>query len=95
MLPRSTAGLRPGGLLSSQILPAMAGKVWDESAPPARKTAVDHGNVFYTIPGTELDGWIKASAGLYDEWAADMDKRGLPGKQMLQDARGLIAKYQK
>ena len=76
-------------------LSAMAGKVWDESAPPARKTAVDHGNVFYTIPGTELDNWIKASAGLYDEWSASMDKLGLPGKQMLTDARDLLAKYKK
>jgi hypothetical protein len=26
---------------------------------------------------------------------ADMDKRGLPGKQMLQDAKDLIKKYNK
>lgn len=76
-------------------LSAMAGKVWDESQAPGRKAATEHGNVFYTIPGAELDNWIKASAGLYDEWTADMDKRGLPGKQMLQDARALIGKYQK
>jgi TRAP-type C4-dicarboxylate transport system substrate-binding protein len=73
----------------------MAGKVWDASAPPARKLAVDRGNVFYTIPGTELDHWIKASNGLYDEWVSNMDKMGLPGKQMLGDARELLAKYKK
>jgi TRAP-type C4-dicarboxylate transport system substrate-binding protein len=80
---------------SGAPLSAMAGKVWDESQAPGRKAAHEHGNVFYTIPGSELDNWIKASASLYDEWAADMDKRGLPGKQMLQDARALISKYQK
>ena len=73
----------------------MAGKVWDESAPPGRKTATDHGNVFYTIPASELDGWIKASAGLYDEWVSNMDKAGLPGKQMLTEAQALLAKYKK
>ena len=36
---------------------------------------------------------MATSARLYDDWVADMDKRGLPGKQMLQDARDLVAKY--
>jgi TRAP-type C4-dicarboxylate transport system substrate-binding protein len=76
-------------------LSAMAGKIWDESQAPGRKAASEHGNTFYTIPASELDNWIKASAGLYDEWAAEMDRRGLPGKQMLQDARTLITKHQK
>jgi hypothetical protein len=30
---------------------------------------------------------------LYDEWVSDMDKKGLPGKQMLQDAKDLIKKH--
>jgi TRAP-type C4-dicarboxylate transport system substrate-binding protein len=80
---------------SGAPLAAMAGKVWDESQAPGRKAAHDHNNTFYTIPGAELDNWIKTSAPLYDEWTAEMDKRGMPGKQMLQDARALITKYQK
>ncbi len=80
---------------SGASLSATAGKVWDESSAPGRKAATEHGNVFYTIPGAELDGWVKASAGLYDEWTASMDKAGLPGKQMLGDARELLAKYKK
>ena len=72
---------------------AQIGKIWDESQAPGRKAAVDRGNTFYMIPASELDNWIKASAPLHDEWAADMDKRGLPGKQMLQDARDLLVKY--
>jgi TRAP-type C4-dicarboxylate transport system substrate-binding protein len=72
-----------------------AGKTWDESQAVGRKPAQDRGNVFYTVPAAEVDLWIKASHPLYDEWAADMDKRGLPGKQMLQDAQGLLAKYKK
>jgi hypothetical protein len=46
-------------------------------------------------PATEVDNWIKASHPLYDEWVADMDKRGLPGKQMLKDAQDLLAKHKK
>lgn len=79
-----------GPQLSQQI-----GKIWDNSQAAGRKAAQDRGNVFYTIPSSELDNWVKASAGLYDEFVADMDKRGLPGKQMLQDARDLLVKYRK
>ena len=71
------------------------GKVWDGSQAAGRKAAQDHGNTFYTIPASELDNWQKAAAPLYDDFTADMDKRGLPGKQMLQDARELLVKYRK
>ena len=76
-------------------LSATAGRIWDESQAAGRKPAVDRGNVFYVIPGAELDGWVKASAGLYDEWTANMDKAGMNGRQMLQDARELLAKHKK
>jgi TRAP-type transport system periplasmic protein len=76
-------------------LSATAGKIWDESQAAGRKPAVERGNTFYVIPGAELDQWVKASAGLYDEWTSSMDKAGMNGKQMLQDARDLLAKYKK
>jgi TRAP-type C4-dicarboxylate transport system substrate-binding protein len=76
-------------------LSATAGRIWDESQAVGRKPAVDRGNTFYKIPASEVDNWIKASAPLYDEWVGNMDKAGLPGKQMLQDARDLLAKYKK
>jgi TRAP-type C4-dicarboxylate transport system substrate-binding protein len=76
-------------------LSASAGKIWDESQAVGRKPAVDRGNTFYTLPAAETEQWKQASAPLYDEWVASMDKAGLPGKQMLQDARDLLAKYKK
>lgn len=79
-----------GAALSRQV-----GKIWDESQTPGRKAAADRGNTIITISAAETDNWIKASAPIYDEWLADVDKRGLPGKQMLQDARDLLAKYRK
>jgi TRAP-type C4-dicarboxylate transport system substrate-binding protein len=79
-----------GAALSKQI-----GKIWDESQTAGRKAATDRGNTFYMLPSSELDNWIKASAPLHEEWVADMDKRGLPGKQMLQDAKDLLAKYKR
>lgn len=79
-----------GGELSRTI-----GRYWDEATPVGQKVAKDRGNTFIKVNAEETDRWIKASAPLYEEWVADMDKRGLPGKQMLQDARDLIKKYSK
>jgi len=79
-----------GAALSRQI-----GRIWDESQAPGRKAAADRGNTIITISAAETDRWIAASTSIYDEWMADMDKRGLNGKQMLQDARDLLAKYRK
>ena len=79
-----------GAALSRQI-----GKIWDESQAPGRKAAQDRGNTIITLSAAETDNWIKASAPIYDEWVADMDKRGLNGKALLQDARDLLVKYRK
>jgi TRAP-type C4-dicarboxylate transport system substrate-binding protein len=71
------------------------GRYWDEATAVGRKAAQDRGNQFIKISAAETDRWIQASATLHDEWVSDMDKKGLPGKQMLQDARDLIKKYSK
>ena len=71
------------------------GKIWDGSQAAGRKAAQERGNTFYTIPAAELDNWVTASAPLYADWIADMDKKGLNGKQMLQDAKDLLVKYKK
>ncbi|MBU3739611.1 MAG: TRAP transporter substrate-binding protein [Rhodoferax sp.] len=79
-----------GAALSRQI-----GRYWDEATAVGRKAAQERGNTFIKINAAETDRWIQVSAPLYDEWVSDMDKKGLPGKQMLQDARDLLVKYSK
>jgi TRAP-type C4-dicarboxylate transport system substrate-binding protein len=80
---------------SGAVLSQAAGHSWDASQAAARKHAVDRGNIFYTVPPAEVDRWIAASRPLYDDWVADMDRRGMPGKQMLGEAQALLAKYKK
>lgn len=80
---------------SGPALSRTIGRYWDEATAVGRKAAMDRGNQFVKVTPAETDRWIKVSAPLYDEWVADMDKKGLPGKQMLQDARDLITKYSK
>jgi TRAP-type C4-dicarboxylate transport system substrate-binding protein len=80
---------------SGAALSQSVGKIWDGSQAAGRKAAQDRGNTFHMIPAAELDNWVKASAGLYDDWVADMDKRGNNGKAMLAEARELLVKYKK
>ena len=80
---------------SGATLSRTIGRYWDEATAPGRNAAIARGNTFNKIDAAETDRWIQASAPLYDEWVADMDKRGLPGKQMLQDTKDLIKKYTK
>jgi TRAP-type C4-dicarboxylate transport system substrate-binding protein len=79
-----------GAALSRQI-----GKTWDESQAVGRKAAADRGNTIIKLSAAETDNWVKAAAPIYDEWVADMDKRGLNGKALLQDARDLLAKHKR
>jgi len=63
---------------------------------PGRKIfAATAGYTINTIPATELERWQKATATQDDEWAAEVDKRGMNGKAMLADARALIKQYTK
>jgi hypothetical protein len=45
------------------------------------------------IPKAELENWKKIGQPLTDEWVADMNSKGKNGKQMLDGAKALIAKY--
>lgn len=87
---RKVIDANSGLALSGQI-----GAIWDQSAPPARKLALDRGNQINVIPATELARWDKAARGLYAQWISDMNNRGLNGNQLMTDARQLIAKHGK
>ncbi|MCA3220452.1 MAG: TRAP transporter substrate-binding protein [Burkholderiales bacterium] len=75
-------------------LSGRAGAIWDASAPAARKLALDRGNQINVIAATELTRWDRAARGLYGQWIADMNNRGLNGTQMMADARDLLARFQ-
>ncbi len=71
------------------------GKVQQGGDVPGRKAAVDRNNNLHTFGKEQTDEFIRLSAQVDDEWAADMDKRGFKGKQLLQAAKDLIAKHGK
>ena len=66
------------------------GKVFLEADGDGKKTAAK--NTFNVIPKSELENWKKAGQPLIDQWVADVTAKGANGKQLLEDARALIAK---
>ena len=79
-----------GAALSKQI-----GKIWDESRTAGARRPPTAATRSTCCRRPRLDKWAAATAPLYDEWTADIDKLGMPGKQMLQDARAMLVKHQK
>jgi len=47
----------------------------------------------YVLPPEELARWQAAAQPVWDEWVAEMEKLGLPGQAILDDALSLIEKY--
>jgi TRAP-type transport system periplasmic protein len=47
----------------------------------------------YTLSEAEEARWHKASQPAYDAWIKEMDSKGLSGKQMVEAAESLVAKY--
>ncbi len=73
---------------------AWAGKTgFDEVVAGFKKVAKDHGNTFYYLPEAEYQRWVKASAGVDDEWIKDVAAKGGDGKKLLDDARALLKQY--
>jgi TRAP-type C4-dicarboxylate transport system substrate-binding protein len=50
-------------------------------------------NTHNVIPASELQGWKKIGEQVTNDWVADVTAKGANGKQLLESARALIAKY--
>ena len=75
---------------------AWAGQVgFDDVVATYKKVAQDRGNTFYTLPDAEYQRWVKATAGVDDEWIKEAGAKGADGKKLLEEARALVKQYVK
>lgn len=70
---------------------AFAGAQMARDDGPAREVAVERGNSITDLSAEEIARWREQSAGIVDEWIAEMDERGLDGAALVDRARELIA----
>lgn len=80
---------------SGEKMSIKAGKAYDDSDAPGRALALSKGMTEYTLPPAELDRWKKTAGVVVDEWVADREAKGLPGKEVLEYARSLLKQAEK
>lgn len=74
---------------------AWAGKVWDSTIVPGRKSATDRGNTVNVLPAAEYQRWEKATESVAQDWIKDVSTKGADGKKLLESARALLNQYDK
>ena len=80
---------------SGQAAATMAAKVWDEQASVVEEMVKKRGNTVSTISAEEAAKWRKTTAPVWDTWIKQVKERGLDGGKMIENAKALIAKYEK
>jgi TRAP-type C4-dicarboxylate transport system substrate-binding protein len=75
---------------------AWAGETaFDAVVAPHQKLARDAGEKIHFLPDAEYARWAKAAEQIDDEWVKTVSAKGANGKQLLDEARALIAQFSK
>jgi TRAP-type C4-dicarboxylate transport system substrate-binding protein len=77
---------------SGLALSASAGRLWDEARGPSRQAALARGNQITVLTPEQTAAWARAAQPVAEEWVAEMNKRGLDGAALLNDARAALAR---
>jgi TRAP-type C4-dicarboxylate transport system substrate-binding protein len=70
-------------------------KGFDAVVAAHHKIAADRGNALTKLSDAEYKRWVEASGNVDDEWVKEVSAKGANGKALLDDARALIAQYDK
>ena len=68
--------------------------MWVDAEPELIPVLEDQfGTEFYTPPDDEVAKWDALDQPVWDEFAADLNSKGLPGTQLMDDYRALEQQY--
>jgi len=81
--------------LSGAHFAKLAGSVWDANETIGKKGLQKQGVGFINPSPQDLAEFQEATMFLVNEWVADMEAKGLPGKKIVTRAKELAAKYSK
>jgi TRAP-type C4-dicarboxylate transport system substrate-binding protein len=70
-----------------------AGKVWDSTIAPGRKSATDRGNTVNVLTPAEYARWVKATDSVAQDWIKDVTAKGNDGNKLLSAAKALLDQY--
>ena len=64
--------------------------MWSEAGAPVRTAALERGNAVTTLSEAEAAKIKAAVAPVRDDWIADMEKRGIDGRALVEHAQSLL-----
>jgi TRAP-type C4-dicarboxylate transport system substrate-binding protein len=70
-----------------------AGKIWDSTIAPGRKSATDRGNTVNVLTPAEYARWVKATDSVAQDWVKDVSAKGNDGNKLLSTAKTLLDQY--
>lgn len=70
-----------------------AGKIWDGTIAPARKSALEHKATINVLTAAEYERWKKATENVDKDWFTEVAAKGGNGPALLDDAKAMIKKY--
>jgi TRAP-type transport system periplasmic protein len=71
----------------------IAGEVWDKASDDGLAYAREEGLEIYTLPEDERARWHACYHPLREEYIKEMESKGLPGKEFIEEIEALISKY--
>jgi TRAP-type transport system periplasmic protein len=69
------------------------GAAWDRNETDGIEAAKKAGATIYTVPTEERQRWAAKLKYVEEEWMKSMEAKGLPGRQVLNDLREAIKRY--
>lgn len=69
------------------------GRRWENDDKPGIAKAKKQGDEIIEVPQAEQDRWREATESVYADWIKEMDSKGYNGKQLVEEAKQLVAKY--
>jgi TRAP-type C4-dicarboxylate transport system substrate-binding protein len=73
----------------------LAGNMWDTAGAEVLERVKKRGNTLITISEEEKARWIPATAPVTEGWIKQVKDRGLDGVKLIEQAKALVAKYDK
>src|SRR5262245_4879311 len=73
----------------------LAGNMWDDAGALVLERVKKRGNTVITITEEEKAKWVTACAPVTEAWIKQVKEKGLDGNNLIQQAKALVAKYDK
>lgn len=80
---------------SGMVFARLAGNMWDDAGALVLERVKKRGNTIITITEEEKAKWVKACEPVRTAWIAQVKEKGLDGNKLIEQAKALVAKYDK